>query len=228
MERDNIIPHMWRDSPICWDTSAGQVNYPDAISIMEKDIAAIRAGQSSQRIWLLEHPPVYTSGTSAKSIDLLDMRFPVYKTGRGGQFTYHGPGQRIAYVMLDINARGNDVRGFVSALESWIIATLKEFGIKGERREDRVGVWVSNGSTENKIAALGIRISRGISFHGISINLAPDLSHYNGIVACGVREHGITSFREIGLQTTMTELDAALLKSFQPIFGTVTEQRSTL
>jgi lipoyl(octanoyl) transferase len=199
---------MWRDDPILWDASTDLVNYPDAISRMEKDVASIRAGLSPQRVWLLEHPPVYTSGTSAKTTDLLAAQFPVYQTGRGGQFTYHGPGQRIAYVMLDISARGNDVRGFVSALESWIIATLGEFGIKGERRED-------------KIAALGIRISRGISFHGISINVSPDLSHYDGIIACGVREHGVTSFKQLGLPATMAELDQAMLKTFQPIFGPV-------
>ncbi len=221
MKRDDITTRMWRDDLIRWDSSPGLVNYPDAISSMEEDVASIRAGQSPQRVWLLEHPPVYTSGTSAKTADLLSPQFPVYQTGRGGQYTYHGPGQRIAYVMLDIGARGNDVRGFVSALESWIIATLDEFGIKGERREDRVGVWVADGKTENKIAALGIRISRGISYHGISINVSPDLSHYDGIVACGVREHGVTSFRQLGLTTTMDELDQALLKTFQPIFGPV-------
>ncbi len=218
---------MWREDRILWERSPGLVNYPDAIARMEKLVASIRAGQSPQRVWLLEHPPVYTSGTSAKNEDLLAQQFPVYQTGRGGQYTYHGPGQRIAYVMLDISMRGNDVRGFVSALESWIIATLNEFGIKGERREDRVGVWVADGKVENKIAALGIRISRGISFHGISINLTPDLSHYNGIIACGVREHGVTSFRELGLKTTMEELDQVLLKTFQPVFGQVIEPSST-
>jgi lipoyl(octanoyl) transferase len=221
LKRDDITPRMWRDDPILWDASTDLVNYPDAISRMEKDVASIRAGLSPQRVWLLEHPPVYTSGTSAKTTDLLAAQFPVYQTGRGGQFTYHGPGQRIAYVMLDISARGNDVRGFVSALESWIIATLGEFGIKGERREDRVGVWVADGKVENKIAALGIRISRGISFHGISINVSPDLSHYDGIIACGVREHGVTSFKQLGLPATMAELDQAMLKTFQPIFGPV-------
>ncbi|MGA7269398.1 MAG: lipoyl(octanoyl) transferase LipB, partial [Aestuariivirga sp.] len=173
-----------------------------------------------ERVWLLEHPPLYTAGTSANPVDLVSPeRFPVFATGRGGQYTYHGPGQRVAYVMLDLKRRGGDLRAYVAGLEQWIIETLAAFGVAGERREDRVGVWVRRGDREDKIAAIGIRVRHWVSFHGISINLAPDLSHFDGIVPCGVREHGVTSLRDLGLNVSMAELDAALRRGFEAGFG---------
>lgn len=225
MKRADITEHVRSVNTVRWDVSDEPVAFPDAIEQMENQVGAIRRGDAPERVWLLEHSPVYTSGTSAKATDLLNPRFPVYQTGRGGQYTYHGPGQRIAYVMLDIRKRGDDVRAFVAALESWIINTLAEFGVVGERREDRVGVWVADGDGENKIAALGIRIRHGVTFHGISINVAPDLSHYDGIVACGVRDHGVTSLQKLGIKASMQDVDHALRKAFQPIFGPTTEPR---
>jgi lipoyl(octanoyl) transferase len=225
LKRADITEHVRSVNTVRWDISDEPVAFPDAIEQMENQVGAIRSGDAPERVWLLEHSPVYTSGTSAKATDLLNPRFPVYQTGRGGQYTYHGPGQRIAYVMLDIRKRGDDVRAFVAALESWIINTLAEFGVVGERREDRVGVWVADGDGENKIAALGIRIRQGVTFHGISINVAPDLSHYDGIVACGVREHGVTSLQKLGVKASMQDVDHALRKAFQPIFGPTTEPR---
>jgi lipoyl(octanoyl) transferase len=225
LKRADITEHVRSVNTVRWDISDEPVAFPDAIEQMENQVGAIRSGDAPERVWLLEHSPVYTSGTSAKATDLLNPRFPVYQTGRGGQYTYHGPGQRIAYVMLDIRKRGDDVRAFVAALESWIINTLAEFGVVGERREDRVGVWVADGDGENKIAALGIRIRHGVTFHGISINVAPDLSHYDGIVACGVREHGVTSLQKLGVKASMQDVDHALRKAFQPIFGPTTEPR---
>jgi lipoyl(octanoyl) transferase len=187
---------------------------------MDEVVAGIAQGEIRERVWLLEHPPLYTAGTSANSADLVSPeRFPVFATGRGGQYTYHGPGQRVAYVMLDLKRRGGDLRAYVAALEQWIIATLAAFGIAGERREDRVGVWVRRGDREDKIAAIGIRVRHWVSFHGISINLAPDLSHFDGIVPCGVREHGVTSLRDLGLNVSMAELDAALRRGFEAGFG---------
>src|SRR6185295_15285350 len=175
--------------------------------------AAIRRGEAPERVWLLEHPPIYTAGTSATESDLVDPhRFPVYRSGRGGQFTYHGPGQRVAYVMLDLRKRGMDVRAYVSALEAWIIGTLARLGVIGERREDRVGVWVKHsgaGGREDKIAAIGVRIRHWISFHGISLNVAPDLSHYSGIIACGIHQHGMTSLADLGIAASMDDVDAA-------------------
>jgi lipoyl(octanoyl) transferase len=225
LKRADITEHVRSVNTVRWDISDEPVAFPDAIEQMENQVGAIRSGDAPERVWLLEHSPVYTSGTSAKATDLLNPRFPVYQTGRGGQYTYHGPGQRIAYVMLDIRKRGDDVRAFVAALESWIINTLAEFGVVGERREDRVGVWVADGDGENKIAALGIRIRHGVTFHGISINVAPDLSHYDGIVACGVRDHGVTSLQKLGVKASMQDVDHALRKAFQPIFGPTTEPR---
>lgn len=225
MKRADITEHVRSVNTVRWDISDEPVAFPDAIEQMENQVGAIRSGDAPERVWLLEHSPVYTSGTSSKATDLLNPRFPVYQTGRGGQYTYHGPGQRIAYVMLDIRKRGDDVRAFVAALESWIINTLAEFGVVGERREDRVGVWVADGDGENKIAALGIRIRHGVTFHGISINVAPDLSHYDGIVACGVRDHGVTSLQKLGVKASMQDVDHALRKAFQPIFGPTTEPR---
>ncbi len=201
-----------------WETSTGLTDFMVAVARMEAEVAAIAAG-APELVWLVEHPPIYTAGTSAKPADLVDaVRFPVFQTGRGGQYTYHGPGQRVAYVMLDLKQRGGDVRAFVAGLEDWIITTLAAFDIIGERREDRVGVWVRRDGGEHKIAALGIRVRKGISFHGISINVAPDLSHFNGIVPCGVTEHGVTSFAELGHKVTIRDLDAALKITFQNIF----------
>ncbi len=191
---------------------------------MEREAGAIARGAAPERVWLLEHPPLYTAGTSAKSTDLLEPdRFPVFQTGRGGQYTYHGPGQRVAYVMLDLTRRGQDVRAFVAGLEQWLIATLASFNINGERREDRVGVWVRRGDREDKIAAIGIRVRRWVTFHGISLNVDPDLSHYDGIVPCGVSGHGITSLADLGLSVTMTDVDIALKYSFSTIFGAITK-----
>lgn len=211
-----------------WFTSSGLTGYEDAVAWMEDRAAAIRAGTASEAIWLVEHPALYTAGTSAKLEDLTDPdRFPVHVSKRGGQYTYHGPGQRVAYVMLDVAARGHDVRRFVSELEDWIIATLAEFNVTGERRKGRVGVWVQRPEKpplgggnlrEDKIAALGIRLKKWVSFHGISINVEPDLSHYDGIVPCGVRDHGVTSLVDLGLPVTMSDVDVALKRTFNQIF----------
>lgn len=208
--------------PVVWETSSGLVPYPQAVARMEMEVAAIAEGSAPERVWLLEHPPVYTAGTSARDSDLADApRFPVFKTGRGGQYTYHGPGQRVAYVMLDLRKRGPDVRAFVARLEAWIIATLAAFGVAGERREDRVGVWVRRGSGEAKIAAIGIRVRRWVTYHGISLNVSPDLSHFDGIVPCGIREHGVTSLADLGITAGMNEVDMALESQFQRTFGPI-------
>ena len=217
--RDELKPAMSTTSPVRWEVTPGLVSYPDALARMEREVEAIRHGEAAELIWLLEHPPLYTAGTSANPADLVTPdRFPVFDAGRGGQYTYHGPGQRVAYVMLDLRKRGSDVRAFVTALEEWIIRTLKAFGIHGERREERVGVWVTRPGREDKIAALGIRVRHGISFHGISINLDPDLSHFDGIVPCGISEHGVTSFRDLGLSTSMSDLDAVMAQQFAAVF----------
>lgn len=212
------------DAPVDWHISDTPVAFPDAHDAMEKRVAAIQAGTAREAVWLLEHPPLYTAGTSAQDTDLIEPdRFPVYQTGRGGQYTYHGPGQRVAYVMLDLNRRQKDVRAFVTHLEQWIIDTLDQFNIKGERRDDRVGVWVARpdlGQTrEDKIAALGIRIRRWVTFHGISINIAPDLTHFDGIVPCGISEHGVTSFEDLGHLSAISEVDMALRETFEALFG---------
>lgn len=217
--------------PVDWLVADGFTSYPDAEAFMEARVAAIRDGAANELVWLVEHPPLYTAGTSARDEDLLmPDRFPVYKTGRGGEFTYHGPGQRVAYVMLDLKRRREDIRAFVAALEQWIITTLDSFNIKGERREDRVGVWVSrpekprlaDGSmAEDKIAAIGIRMRRWVSFHGISINVEPQLENFGGIVPCGISEHGVTSLVDLGLPVTMDDLDIALKQSFSDVFGDV-------
>jgi lipoyl(octanoyl) transferase len=207
--------------PVRWETTSGLTDYPTAITRMESEVAAI-AGGAPELVWLVEHPPIYTAGTSAKPADLVDpTRFPVYETGRGGQYTYHGPGQRVAYVMLDLKQRGQDVRAFVAGLEDWIIATLAAFNIEGERREDRVGVWVQHDGHEDKIAALGIRVRKGITFHGISINVNPDLTHFTGIVPCGVTEHGVTSLNDLGQAAPMDDVDRALQQTFSKIFGPI-------
>ena len=211
-----------------WTTLPGLAPYAETLTAMEARAAAIADGRAPEAIWLLEHPPLYTAGTSAKPADLTDPdRFAVHSAGRGGQYTYHGPGQRVAYVMLDLNSRGRDVRQFVCALENWVIATLAEFDVKGQRRAGRVGVWVvrpdqppnSDGTpAEAKIAAIGIKLRRWVSFHGISINVAPDLTHFSGIVPCGIADHGVTSLVDLGLPVTMAELDAALMACFARAF----------
>ena len=207
-----------------WRVTDDFVEYPDALSFMEARAAAIRDDGARECVWLLEHPPMYTSGTSANEADLLDARFPVYPAGRGGEYTYHGPGQRIGYAMLDLKARGADVRRYVHNLEEWVIRTLAVFNVRGERREGRPGVWVRRTDInaperEDKIAALGVRVRRWVTLHGISINLEPDLSHYGGIVPCGIAEHGVTSLAELGITATMPELDMALRESFEEVFG---------
>lgn len=207
-----------------WFVATGQVDYELAVAEMETRVASIAAGKAAERIWLLEHPPLYTAGVSSKDTDLLDAgRFPVHRSGRGGQFTYHGPGQRVAYVMLDLNARGRDVRALVRGLEDWIIGALDEFGVPAGTREGRVGVWVERKgpgwSREDKIAAIGVKIRKWVSFHGISLNVEPDLDHFNGIVPCGISEHGVTSLVDLGVLATMDEADAALKSSFQRVFG---------
>ncbi len=219
--RSNISACLSSELPLRFETSAGLTPYAAAVERMEMEVAAIAGGEARELVWLVEHPPLYTAGTSAKAADLVQPdRFPVHATGRGGQYTYHGPGQRVAYVMLDLRQRGNDVRAFVAGLEKVIIGTLKRFGIVAETREDRVGVWVQRGNDrEDKIAAIGIRVRRGVSFHGLAINLNPDLSHFDGIVPCGVQQHGVTSFAELGLSTSMAELDLALIDEFREIFG---------
>ena len=216
--------------PVEWIAASALVDYAQAGAEMEARVAAIAEGSAPERVWLVEHPALYTAGTSAKEGDLLDARFPVHRTGRGGQFTYHGPGQRVAYVMLDLKRRRPYVRAFVAALEAWLIETLAAFDIMGERREDRVGVWVRrpgkpagiDGSpAEDKIAALGIRVRRWVSFHGVALNVAPALSHFSGIVPCGIAQahYGVTSLRDLGLATTMSEADRALLAAFEARFG---------
>lgn len=210
--------------PVEWTTTDGLVGYEEAVAAMEARAAAVAAGEAAERVWLLEHPPLYTAGTSARDADLLaPARFPVHRTGRGGQFTYHGPGQRVAYVMLDLQRRRPDLRAYVAALEAWLIGTLDRFNVRGERREDRVGVWVrrpeKGEGAEDKIAAIGIRVRRWATFHGISLNVDPDLSHFDGIVPCGVRGRGVTSLVDLGRPVSMAEADAALRAAFEEVFG---------
>jgi lipoyl(octanoyl) transferase len=211
--------------PATWEIAPGHTSYETAISFMRERIAAIREGGARETLWLVEHPPLYTAGTSASESDLQDSsRFPTYNAGRGGQWTYHGPGQRVVYAMLDLNqAHGTvparDIRAYVAGLESWMIATLKEFGIKGETREGRVGIWVVNGDQEDKIGAIGVRVSRWVTWHGLALNVHPDLSHFTGIVPCGIREHGVTSLAALGVDATMEEVDAALQRNFTKVFG---------
>lgn len=224
-------PRLWRADrrPVEWRVETGLVAYDAAVAAMEARVAAIAAGEAEELVWLLEHPPLYTAGISARDEDLLDRRFPVHATGRGGQFTYHGPGQRVAYVMLDLDRRGRDVRGFVRGLERWLIAALGTFGVPADVREGRVGVWVerkgAGWAREDKIAAIGVKVRRWVSFHGVSLNVEPDLSHFDGIVPCGIREHGVTSLVDLGVLATMDEADAALKTAFQEVFGPVAESR---
>ena len=216
--------------PVEWRVSSGLVPYEDALAQMEARVDAIGAGAAREQIWLLEHPPIYTAGSSAKDADLLDPRFPVYRSGRGGQYTYHGPGQRVAYVMLDLSRRRRDVRAFVCALEDWLIAALEDLGVRAERRADRGGVWVARpdkprGPTfeaaEDKIAALGLRLRRWTSFHGVALNVAPNLSHFSGIAPCGLRaaQYGVTSLKELGAPSAMPIVDTVLRRRFEDAFG---------
>ena len=213
-----------------WKITDGLTDYETAVAFMEARVANIATGRADECVWLLEHPPLYTAGTSAKPEDLTDPdRFPVHPSKRGGEYTYHGPGQRVVYVMLDVGKRGHDVRAFVKQLETWVISALAEFNVHGEIREGRVGVWVprkdkpltvSGQPAEDKIAAIGIRLRKWISFHGISINVEPDLDHFSGIVPCGIRDYGVTSLVDLGLPVTMGDVDVALRKTFAEVFGT--------
>src|SRR5450432_4439494 len=210
-----------------WQVSDAPVPYLEAVAAMEARVAAIAAGELPELVWLLEHPPLYTSGTSGRAGDLLDPRFPVFASGRGGQVTYHGPGQRVAYVMLDLKRRRPDVRAYVAGLEEWIIRTLRAFNVRGERREDRVGVWVARPDKgpgcEDKIAAIGVRLRRWVSFHGIAINVEPDLAHFSAIVPCGVADprFGVTSLVDLGHPVTMADVDVALRRAFEDVFGAI-------
>lgn len=204
-----------------WRMSDAPVSYPDALAEMEARVAAIHAGTASEQVWLLEHPPLFTAGTSAKAADLIDpMGFPVFQTGRGGQFTYHGPGQRVGYVMLNLKRHGGDVRRYVHDLEEWLITTLAHFNVKGERREGRVGIWVAErDGSENKIAAIGVRVRHWVTFHGVSLNVDPELGHFDGIIPCGIRQHGVTSLAAQGILVSMPEVDAAMKTAFERVFG---------
>lgn len=216
--------------PIVWEIASELVEYEDAVARMEQIVAGIAEGSEQERVWLVEHPPLYTAGTSASDEHLLNNSLPVFSTGRGGEHTYHGPGQRVCYVMLDLNNRVQDLRLYVATLEQWIINTLDQFNIKGERRETRVGVWVKRPTKpalpdgtprEDKIAAIGIRVRKWVTFHGIAINVEPELSHYDGIIPCGVEGHGITSLVDLGLPVTMEDLDVSLKQEFEKLFGNV-------
>ena len=205
---------------IQWRISDGPVDYADAVARMEARVAAIRAGTEPELVWLLEHPPLYTAGTSARDADLVAPgRLPVHRTGRGGQYTYHGPGQRVAYVMVDLNRRGRDLRCFVWQLEQWVIETLAAFNVTGERRDGRVGVWVARDGREDKVGAVGVRVKRWVTYHGVSINVDPDLAHYAGIVPCGITEHGVTSLADLGIPATMADVDVALRQAFTKVFA---------
>jgi len=203
-----------------WQVSDTPVAYEAAVAAMEARVAAIRAGSAPELVWLLEHPPLYTAGTSARDSDLIDPTLlPVYRTGRGGQYTYHGPGQRVAYVMLDLSRRGADLRGYVCGLEDWLIRTLALFNVKGERRPGRVGIWIDEGhGRESKIAAIGVRVRHWVTFHGVALNVDPDLGHYRGIVPCGISQHGVTSLVRQGIPVAMPEVDAALRRAFAEVF----------
>jgi len=208
-----------------WRTSERPLAYPEAVAAMDARVAEIRAGRAPELVWLLEHPPLYTAGTSADDTDLVDPgRFPVYRTGRGGQYTYHGPGQRVAYVMLDLQRRGGDLRRYICDLEDWLIRALASFNVKGERRAGRVGIWIDRerlggrAGREDKIAAIGVRVRRWVTYHGVALNVDPDLGHFEGIVPCGVREHGVTSLVDLGLPVTLADADVALRAAFEEVF----------
>lgn len=203
-----------------WRTEAGLLEYPAALAAMEARAEAVHDGKAAELVWLVEHPPLYTAGTSARTDDLLDPRFPVYDAGRGGQYTYHGPGQRVGYVMLDLRQRGRDVRAFVHKLEEWLISTLARLGVTGERRDGRIGIWVQRADgREEKIAAIGVRLRRWVSFHGVALNVSPDLTHFGGIVPCGIRQHGVTSLAELGAASDMQTVDRVLRACFSEVFG---------
>jgi lipoyl(octanoyl) transferase len=211
-----------------WSSAPGTVAYLDAVARMEERVAAIRSGAAPERVWLVEHPPLYTAGTSAQPGDLLQPdRFPVFQTGRGGQYTYHGPGQRVAYVMLDLHSRKPDVRQYVASLEDWIIAALGSLGVRAGRRKNCVGIWVprpdKGEGREDKIAAIGVRIRRWVTFHGIALNVSPDLDHFNGIIPCGVTTQGVTSLADLGVEASMTDVDTALRRAFEATFGPTRE-----
>ncbi|WFR96896.1 lipoyl(octanoyl) transferase LipB [Rhizobium tumorigenes] len=222
--------------PVRWRIAAGLVDYADAVATMEREVADIAEGRSDELVWLVEHPPLYTGGTSAHSTDLIQPdRFPVFATGRGGEYTYHGPGQRVVYVMLDLKRRRQDVRAFVAALEEVIIGTLATMNVRGERREDRVGVWVrrperpplpDGAMAEDKVAALGIRLRKWVTFHGLSLNVEPDLEHFTGIVPCGIAGYGVTSLVDLGLPVTMADVDVSLRQAFEAVFGLTVEDKS--
>ncbi|MCC6981813.1 MAG: lipoyl(octanoyl) transferase LipB [Bauldia sp.] len=217
-----LLPRL-ASATVEWRVSAGPTGYEDAVAGMEEAVGAVLAG-GPERVWLVEHPPLYTAGTSARPEDLLDPgRFPVHASGRGGQYTYHGPGQRVAYAMLDLQRRGPDLRAFVASLEEWLIRTVAAFGVSAERREGRVGLWVRRpergDGAEDKIAAIGIRVRRWVSFHGVALNVSPDLSHYDGIVPCGVRDQGVTSLADLGVKASMDEVDLVLRREFEALFG---------
>jgi lipoyl(octanoyl) transferase len=223
--------------PVEWVVSPGLTQYPEAVAEMETRAERVAVGGAPERVWLLEHPPLYTAGTSARPEDLIDPRFPVYRVGRGGQFTYHGPGQRVAYVMLDLKRRRPDVRAYVAALEGWLIEALKAFDVAGETRKDRIGVWVvrpdkpcaaGGGAAEDKIAAIGVRVRRWATFHGVALNVAPDLSHFSGIVPCGIAstQYGVTSLADLGRRATLEQADMALRAAFETTFGPTADIRA--
>jgi lipoyl(octanoyl) transferase len=233
-ERQNLDLSAFSRAPegvaVDWLISDHPIPYPEAVALMERRVADIAEKRAGELVWLLEHPSLYTSGTSGQPADLLDARFPIYQSGRGGQITYHGPGQRVAYVMLDLKRRRPDVRAYVASLEEWIIRTLAAFNVRGERREDRVGVWVARPDKgkgyEDKIAAIGVRLRRWVSFHGIAINVEPDLSHFQSIVACGVTDprYGVTSLADLGLTATTADVDVALRQAFEDVFARLPEE----
>ena len=206
-----------------WIVSETPQDYQTAVSAMEERVGAIRAGTADDLVWLLEHPPLYTAGTSADPSDLLTARFPVFQTGRGGEYTYHGPGQRVAYVMLDLKKRQQapDIKKYVCQLEEWVIRSLAHFGIKGERREGRIGIWVATPLGEKKIAAVGVRIRHWVTYHGVAVNIHPDLTHFGGIVPCGIREYGVTSLQDLGKSVSMNEFDTVLKQEFEGVFGSM-------
>ena len=213
------IPKINATPAAVWQIEKDPVAYDHAVSFMESRVQMIRGQGANDLVWLLEHPPLYTAGTSADVKDLINPAFPVYQTGRGGQYTYHGPGQRIGYVVMDLHKRGSELRRYICDLEEWMIGALKNFDVRGERRAGRIGIWVTTKNSEAKIAAVGVRVRKWVAYHGVSINLDPDLSHYNGIVPCGIKDYGVTSLQALGIKASMSELDDALYDSWKGIFA---------